>query len=94
MVFFDVATLIESLRILTIHVHSFPLPHLLIPGASAERECNIGAKHPQLLAKAPGNFVFRDGLALSLDGFNMGAVIIRIGYGGLLYCNHNKEPPK
>ena len=24
----------------------------------------------------------------------IGALIIRIGFGGILYCNYNKEPPK
>ena len=25
---------------------------------------------------------------------SVGALIIRIGFGGILYCNCNKEPPK
>ena len=28
------------------------------------------------------------------DGVNVGALIIRIGFWGSLYYNHNKEPPK
>ena len=27
-------------------------------------------------------------------GYNLGALIIRIGFGGILYHNYNKEPPK
>ena len=25
---------------------------------------------------------------------NIGALTIRIGFGGVFYCNHNKEAPK
>ena len=27
-------------------------------------------------------------------GFNIGALIIRLGFGGPLYYTYNKEPPK
>ena len=29
-----------------------------------------------------------------LPGSNVGALMIRIGFGGILYHNSNKEPPK
>ena len=32
-------------------------------------------------------------LHLLRAGFNVGALIIRIGFGGISYCNYNKEPP-
>ena len=31
--------------------------------------------------------------ALKVLGFNIGAVMIRIGCRGILYYNYNKEPP-
>ena len=30
----------------------------------------------------------------SFSGFSIGALIIRIGFWGILYYNYNKEPPK
>ena len=29
-----------------------------------------------------------------VERLNVGALLIRIGIGGILYYNHNKEPPK
>ena len=31
---------------------------------------------------------------MSMSRRNVGALIIRIGFGGILCCSYNKEPPK
>ena len=34
------------------------------------------------------------GCVFQMLGFNIGALIIRVGFGGPLYYNYNKDPPK
>ena len=34
------------------------------------------------------------GLGLKALGVNIGALVIRIGFWGILYCNYDKKPPK
>lgn len=63
------------------------------PGPSNLRKVGGGHFGSQLMVEQLYHAEGLQGRPLGL-GFNIGTLIIRMGFGGRLYCNCNKKPPK